>query len=809
MSLTVRAPGADRNHTAGLCGSFDGRPDNDLHSAGGNVTRNLHAFISEWRLPPGTSLFDTVPSNRDAPKPAEYCRCQPEPRLSPPFIRTHSRPAGSSDCSRHGNVALSSVIPALDVTAEYVHSVEPAGGLPPRNRGSDPLATPRDGASTRPRHPGNRGRRQSQRSPSDPPRQSLSQADLGGHAYFFPEDHEPAPPPPDAFSGPPPTPAWPAPSGLTQRQARASCRRAVAGSGLALGCGALLGEAFVGRAVAMCVSDLQLKDDPGWLNATLPLLENECERRLVEERRSEGEHRGAVELLRCPGRCGGNGQCAAWGCRCFPGFGSYDCSSVSAQIPEIAELEAQGLCDVRRGGGCSVVLVGGAGFKRSRQLKCEFVREKFEEGEWVLLDDPRFVQATFLDATALECRLPLEDSQVTAGSDPVMSPDRPLARWQVKVSNDGHGYSNAKVLTVYDGGCQRCSSTAEGRCVLKGLSLSWGVGEWQQGEADGNQLREGEQLPSPGPVVTPEELGSQNNQPPVVQPVPPGLQSFQGERFQYQLRARDPEGSSVVFSLASGPGETAALSPSGLLSWAADDPGADGAEGRSFRVSVADKCGAETQVSVQVFVTPCGCGNGGSCVSRMEAVAGGGAYVCVCPDGFAGGRCGWTWTTVAQPLPLAGASTDPTPSPASARRDDRQHLSREDVDECASAPCYPGASCQNTPVSFGCGRVRAVTPRRTRPYGPGASPQGWGRTRAPRCLSSGLPRVRCLETAPGANGFACGPCPAVLHGDGFTCSQERLAVQGSTAGRGPSVSRRQVPPSNPTIQGRCLLIQRS
>ena len=50
-----------------------------------------------------------------------------------------------------------------------------------------------------------------------------------------------------------------------------------------------------------------------------------------------------------------------------------------------------------------------------------------------MLDDPRFVQATFLDSTALECRLPLEDSQATAGSDPETSPDRPLARWQVKV----------------------------------------------------------------------------------------------------------------------------------------------------------------------------------------------------------------------------------------------------------------------------------------------------------------------------------------------------------------------------------------
>ena len=293
-------------------------------------------------------MFDTLPANQDAPKPTKYCSCQPEPRLS--------RPVGSpeSDCARHGDVALSGVIPALDVTAEYIFSVElrpdgeenqqnrgtlTTGGLIPPGQGASTFSgvTPRDGgsppdgASTRPRHPaGNRGRRQSYRYPSaPPPHQSLSQADPEGLAYFFPEDHEPAPQP----DSPSPPPTWPTPSGLTQRQARAGCQRAVAESGLALGCGALLGRAFVGRALAMCVIDLQLKDDLGWLNATLPLLENECERRLVEERRSEGEHQEVLELLRCPGRCSGNGRCSDWGCLCYPGFGSYDCSAVSGRSP--------------------------------------------------------------------------------------------------------------------------------------------------------------------------------------------------------------------------------------------------------------------------------------------------------------------------------------------------------------------------------------------------------------------------------------------------------------------------------------------
>lgn len=100
---------------------------------------------------------------------------------------------------------------------------------------------------------------------------------------------------------------------------------------MALGCGRLLGRAIVSQAVAMCVSDLQLKDDQTWVGATLPLLENECERRLVEERGREEEHQDMLSFLKCPNLCNGNGQCSEWGCVCFPGFGSYDCSVISGK----------------------------------------------------------------------------------------------------------------------------------------------------------------------------------------------------------------------------------------------------------------------------------------------------------------------------------------------------------------------------------------------------------------------------------------------------------------------------------------------
>lgn len=49
MSLTLRAPSSDRGHTKGLCGTYDGLPDNDFQSTGGATLEDVQAFISEWR----------------------------------------------------------------------------------------------------------------------------------------------------------------------------------------------------------------------------------------------------------------------------------------------------------------------------------------------------------------------------------------------------------------------------------------------------------------------------------------------------------------------------------------------------------------------------------------------------------------------------------------------------------------------------------------------------------------------------------------------------------------------------------------
>uniref|UniRef100_A0A3B3VTM9 von Willebrand factor D and EGF domains n=1 Tax=Poecilia latipinna TaxID=48699 RepID=A0A3B3VTM9_9TELE len=535
MSLTLRAPSSDQNHTLGLCGTYDGRPDNDFHSAGGAVLEQLQDFISEWRLPAGSSLFDSMPAVVNTPNIHTYCNCQAD----------HLKPSlrSGSSCSNHRLVNFLTFIPALDVTAKYISSVE----LQKENKKTQLT---------------------SGRSESSPHPESFS--------YFFPEDHE--------FSVQPDgLPRWPTPAGLTQQQAQAQCERAVGNSSVAVGCRLLLVGSTVSRAVAMCVADLQLKDEPSWLNATLPLLENECERKLVEEWRRWEEHRDAASTLRCPDLCNGNGQCSELGCVCFPGFGSHDCSELTDQIPEITKLRKEGLCNIRQED-CSTIQVSGHGFKDSSQLKCEFVKEKV-----LHLVCPHFV------------------------------------------SNDGYSYSNAKILTLYDGGCQICSLDTEIMCTLREKTCIIGDLCYNEGESN----------PSNPCFTCRPDLSKhtwskvEKNEPPLFQPPQMPLRSFQEESFIYQLQAQDPEGSMVLFSLVSGP-KGASLSSAGLLVWKATSKPTDT---HTFQFTVTDACSAEMHASVQVSVQSCDCLNAASCITNVNSPVGSGEYICVCPDGFTGRRC--------------------------------------------------------------------------------------------------------------------------------------------------------------------------
>ncbi|XP_069815448.1 von Willebrand factor D and EGF domain-containing protein isoform X1 [Dendropsophus ebraccatus] len=732
MSLTLRASGRDYRNTLGLCGTYDGNPDNDFHDKKGvQLEETSHGrlyFINQWKIPAGESLFDKIPTSfpRNIEK-TKYCSCAStaETTLSshpPPNTLLSNSPPDVPSCTGTDHVRFSMVIPVLDVTNEYVFSTDTGRDLRKRSADSpeelDPISIevdfrriPTDSIAAEnvsrrtevsrwppPPHMGNhrtqstesitknRAKRQNYYEDLTTfPYQSLSQADLEGFSYFFPEDHS-TDVPPELL------PSWPTPSGMTHSYASAVCQQAVFNSSIGKLCAGFL-EKRVMDVIDMCITDILLKDDLGWTEAGLSLLENECERRLLDFKYDRARNvqlpvEKIVQELKCPNLCSSNGQCMDWGCACFHGYSSYDCSVFSDQVPEISELENFGLCDVRKYD-CTSVRVFGLGFKEAESLKCEFTKQQYSGGRWMLLE-PVLTDATFRNSRAVDCQIPVDVAQ-SDGMDPV--DEKPIARWRVKVSNDGEIFSNFKAMTLYDGACQTCDPLSDGLCTLKEKTCN----------IDGLCYAEGDPNPtSPCLLCKPSvsELTwsiAESNQPPELHSLPEMLQTFYSENFVYQFVGSDPEGSAILFTLESGP-EGASLSPAGLLIWKVMSLNTE-----KITFSALDDCNAKTTVTVEVTVKACGCFNGGSCVANVNFPPGKGEYLCVCSPGYEGENC-QIETDECQSNPCrAGRCLDQVNSYYCECPDGlKGNVCEEDVDECLSAPCYSGVPCTNTFGSYTC-----------------------------------------------------------------------------------------------------------
>uniref|UniRef100_A0A8C0FYX6 von Willebrand factor D and EGF domains n=1 Tax=Chelonoidis abingdonii TaxID=106734 RepID=A0A8C0FYX6_CHEAB len=665
MSVTLRAPSSDYKNTLGLCGTFDGDAENDYHTVNGiKIPKNSNAhltFINEWRILPGDSLFDKIPGSLSSTKKTPFCSCTVDDAglyQSVNKLDSVSQTEFASSCKESENVKFLSLIPGLDVTAEYFSFVDLIRHLSrhasSHEKDSSALLSGEDQSVNQTKHHtqtlahsainsrentgtekqgslslGSRRNKQKYDSHlhkrqlvrnrwkrqhyykyrSVFPFQSLSQIDLEGFTYFFPEDHTP-----DTHQEF--FPSWPTPSGLTESNALALCKQTIANSSIGRSCTSLLGRR-IEDTVDMCVKDLLLKDDLSWSEAGMALLENECEKRVLEEINYNTQgFQGSIEdlllALKCPNLCSGNGECVEWGCACFQGFSSYDCSVLSDQVPEITELENDRLCDVRQYD-CTSVRAFGQGFRESPSLKCEIVKLQYSDSKWIL-EEPVFMPSAFQNTRTVDCQLPT-DGQQSDVMDQV--DDKPIARREIKISNDGFIYSNPKTITLFDGACQKCEPQANGLCTLKEKTCN----------IDGLCYAEGDTNPTSPCLLCRPDISkltwsvTENNEPPVLQTLQGTLQTFYGENCVYQFIASDLEGSAILFMLDSG--------PEGL--WQRIH--------RNLTFSLTDDCNAETKVIIEVNVKLCDCLNGGSCVTNIHFPSGSGKYLCVCLPGFEGDLC--------------------------------------------------------------------------------------------------------------------------------------------------------------------------
>uniref|UniRef100_A0A673KMR5 Si:ch211-246m6.5 n=1 Tax=Sinocyclocheilus rhinocerous TaxID=307959 RepID=A0A673KMR5_9TELE len=675
MSLSVRAPSQDFNATRGLCGLFDRNSHNDLHHPAGT---NSHIFVLFLcvRITPGESLFDSTPPAVDEEIKWNFCACQKGYSLSLHSARASEgllNPPPVSRCLSHDDTDYTSLFPFKDATAEYgVKTVSTRNvqkrealtevselGVKLKSQENSPsleeleldslfkVDTPRLNESKVPL-PSSDGRPKRQTLDFLPiyTVQALSQTDPESFAYFFPDDHR-------SSSRPAAHPSWPTTSGLTSAKALEVCQLALANSTVGTVCKSLLGRRLE-EAVDLCILDLQLKDDLTWEDALVSFLENECERKWLENRtqRSQEASRPLADIataLRCPNLCNGNGECVEWGCQCYPGYSFYDCS----QSIEITDLENGGLCDVREFD-CDSVRVFGLGFIDSPDLACLVTRLKHMNGVWIPKEEGR-TKVSFLSSKAVDCSVPRLGNMAVDTMDFTAS-EQPYARWEIKVPvHQSQGQGAVRGTCNIDGMCfAEGDSSPSVPCLLCNSTASkytWSI--------------------------------NQANHPPTFHVPRDGLQTFVGENFVYQFTATDPEGSALLFQLETGP------------------PGAS----VNFVLFLFALPYSSAHISMlQVMVRPCGCLNGGTCVTNIKYPAGSGEYLCVCPAGIHGDLCQEEQNECDSSPCGAGVCVDlidgfQCQCPAGLTGVTCQ----DDVNECERRPCFPGVRCVNGFGSFRCG----------------------------------------------------------------------------------------------------------
>ncbi|XP_078656297.1 von Willebrand factor D and EGF domain-containing protein-like [Branchiostoma floridae x Branchiostoma belcheri] len=273
MTITMHAPGIDFGHTEGLCGTFDGNPDNDLMMPDGSIASHHiwedwhREFSSGWRIPHGTSLFDVdcLPEGPSSPlAQSQYCTCVG---------------GGSVECdwtkTRQEN-------PIAGVNTEVA---------------PNQAQTNRECARRR--------RKREVQNIEDDPLLYNDDVEVTEYVFDYGEDSEPEV-----------NDQWPTPSlGITEQQARDFCQQSIWNLTIAEACQDVYGVDLL-AGVDSCIEDVQATEDYEFADIVVQRVQEECARNAYNnvslyETNENGTAKPPAFITEnlCPRQCSNQGRC--------------------------------------------------------------------------------------------------------------------------------------------------------------------------------------------------------------------------------------------------------------------------------------------------------------------------------------------------------------------------------------------------------------------------------------------------------------------------------------------------------------------
>ncbi|XP_066302866.1 von Willebrand factor D and EGF domain-containing protein-like [Branchiostoma lanceolatum] len=644
IDVHAYAPGRDRQHTLGLCGTWDANTGNDFKRPGGFITANENTFGNSWRVPHGTSLFDVECPDVDpnAPDPVETCTCE----------------GGSNIYCGYSQNAARNTVRGINTRTTVQKSS--------RNRGCPNTA------------------RRSRRSIQADAFYSDDIDESEGYVFDY-GDNQP----------PPPVTQWPTPTlQITEADAVRHCRQAIMNSSMSAVCANLGVDIFA--PVDACVEDIKFTEDLSIAAAHVDTMKASCTDVAYQNVSlyDVGDDGVAVPPMAvrdnlCPADCSQHGDCMNGTCVCFEPYTSADCSLVKGSPPVVRFIPNHGLCDIRRRP-CRKTSIIADGLIESENLTCRIWDVKIENGlQSIVPGSHQLTNATIRSFKEVSC--PLPRSPVLLGT-PDETEGTIIYGYRISVSNDGENFSDELLFTIYDSVCQNCTSGPQcfwrfNTCKIRNFCF---------GDGDPNPNNWCQQcLP---------QLSNQTfserpvNLPPVIVS-PTDITKVNGENLTFTVVANDPESRPVIVSIASANSQGITVKGA-QVQWKTDHTVGSFVE----TIKASDECGASDAQNFTFITMACPCQNNGRCVPDPNMPRGQGQYVCECP-GYTGQWCEQEIDECQSNPCHNGTCVDLINGfKCTCDADHVGEFCHIDVDDkCGLQPCFPGVLCINVAGGFECG----------------------------------------------------------------------------------------------------------
>ncbi|XP_052250494.1 von Willebrand factor D and EGF domain-containing protein-like isoform X2 [Dreissena polymorpha] len=432
LNVYITTPEDDMQATGGICGYFDGNPDNDLkHSdntfsimpKNGRVVDDN--FVNSWRIKPaGSSIFDTNFFTVDPSLDHDmyYCKCDRKPNGT------------LADCTVHGNVAQPNVQVLL------------------------PGATHQNPAQTC-RNPAAHTRTANTILPDDYPSDYVFDY---GFSYVpilradFPSEH-----------------------GKSRRDAETACNSAIDQNPILQQCVLRAGLDFVSEK-GNCVEDFKYFDNGEFVRGNMLSAITKCVFYVLNNESfydANGNLPAFITSDLCPAYdCNTHGTCSFGRCICDAGYVGDACEIQSSMPPALYGIvkttwqTGSALCDVTERM-CETSYVHGYNVFDNPRLSCKVEVLNFDGHGFVPSGNQFFTAAIYRSMYEVGCKLPLKS---TIGGQTIVA-------FNISITNDASTYSNAVLYVRTDTRCARCIKTGKSCSVKSGTCLiegnCWIAGE--------------------------------------------------------------------------------------------------------------------------------------------------------------------------------------------------------------------------------------------------------------------------------------------------------------------------------------------